>query len=88
VIEAITNCNVFPSKVQAEQLKVLSGNHELTESKVYATLVKKESGTGGVTISAKKIRNYFPESYTKEQIEGVIYALLEQWKENEIQEGK
>jgi ParB family chromosome partitioning protein len=88
VIEAITHCSVFPSKVQAEQLKVLSGNHELTESKVYATLVKKESGTGGVTISAKKIRNYFPESYTKEQIEGVIYALLEQWKENEIQEGK
>jgi ParB family chromosome partitioning protein len=88
VIEAITNCNVFPSKVQAEQLKVLSGNYELTESKVYAILVKKESGTGSVTISAKKIRNYFPESYTKEQMEEVIYTLLEQWKENEIQEGK
>jgi len=36
-----------------------------------------------VTISAKKIRNYFPVEYSKEQIEDVIYTLLEEWKQKE-----
>lgn len=82
VVEAITNSEVFPSKAQAEHLKVLSESDELTEGKVYAALVKKESGNIGVTISSKKIRNYFPPAYTKSQIEDVIYTLLEEWKEN------
>lgn len=86
VTEAIANSGVFPSKVQAEQLKTFSENDELTEGKVYAVLVKKESGNVGVTISAKKIRNYFPSAYTKAQIEDVIYTLLEEWKEKEEKE--
>jgi len=36
-----------------------------------------------VTISAKKIRNYFPVEYSREQIEDVIYTLLEEWKQKE-----
>lgn len=83
VTETIANSGVFPSKVQAEQLKAFSENDELTEGKVYAVLVKKESGNVGVTISAKRIRNYFPSAYTKAQIEDVIYTLLEEWKEKE-----
>ena len=30
----------------------------------------------------KKIGNYFPETYSKEQIEEVIFMLLDKWKEN------
>ena len=35
-----------------------------------------------VTLPAKKIGNYFPETYSKEQIEEVIFMLLDKWKEN------
>lgn len=84
---AIGNSGVFPSKVQAEQMKALSDSGELTEGSVYAILVKKEDGNVGVTISAKKIRNYFPPAYTKEQIEEVIYTLLEEWKQGSEREG-
>lgn len=84
---AIGNSGVFPSKVQAEQMKALSDTGELTEGSVYAILVKKEDGNVGVTISAKKIRNYFPPAYTKEQIEEVIYTLLEEWKQGSEREG-
>ena len=35
-----------------------------------------------MTISAKKIRNYFPDGYSKEQIEETIYVLLEKWKQD------
>ena len=34
-------------------------------------------------IPAKEIRNnYFPETYSKEQIEEVIFMLLDKWKQN------
>lgn len=83
IVEAIDNSGILPSKVQAEQLKEFSEAGELTEAEVYAVLVRKEPENVNVTISAKKIRNYFPESYSKEQIENVIYMLLEDWKHRE-----
>ena len=39
-----------------------------------------------MTISARKIGSYFPPTYTKAQIEEVIYSLLDQWKQNEKME--
>ena len=83
VVDAIGNSGIFPSKVQAELLKAGSEEGELTEGKVYAVLVRKEEENVNVTISAKKIRNYFPVEYSKEQIEDVIYTLLEEWKQKE-----
>ena len=83
VVDAIGNSGIFPSKAQAELWKESSEAGELTERKVYAVLVRKEKENVNVTISAKKIRNYFPTEYSKEQIEDVIYTLLEEWKQKE-----
>lgn len=83
IVDAVGNSGIFPSKVQAEQFRELSETGELTEGKVYAVLVSKEKEDVKVTISAKRIRNYFPESYSKEQIENVIYTLLEDWRQKE-----
>ncbi len=82
LVDAVQNSGIFPSKAQAEKLKESSRMGELTEGMVYAALVRKEGGNGGVTISAKKIHSYFPPAYTKSQIEEVIYSLLEEWKQN------
>lgn len=86
LVEAVMNTGLFPSKVQAEQLKARSSAGELTEDGIYAILAKKENGSVNVTISARKIRDYFPSAYTKEEIEEVIYSLLDQWKQNEGKE--
>ena len=83
VADAIGNCGIFPSKAQADQIKGLCETGELTEGRVYAVLARGGKETVNVTISAKKIRNYFPESYSKEQIEDVIYTLLEEWRKKE-----
>ena len=83
VVDAIGNSGIFPSKAQAEQLKASSEAGELTEGNVYAVLIRKEKENVNVTISARKIRNYFPTEYSKEQIEDVIYTLLEEWKQKE-----
>lgn len=82
LVEVIQNSGMFPSKGQAEQLKEYSEAGELTEGQVYAVMVKRESTNVNVTIPAKKIRSYFPAAYSKEQVEEVIYMLLDQWKEN------
>ena len=81
VMEAAENIGVYPSPAQAGQLKVMSEEGMLSEGSIYALLVKKEGGGQTVTISSKKIRDYFPPAYTKEQIEEVIYSLLDQWKQ-------
>ena len=83
VVDAIDNSGIFPSKAQAEQLKESSETGELTEGNVYAVLIRKDKENVNVTISAKRIRNYFPTEYSKEQIEDVIYTLLEEWKQKE-----
>ncbi len=80
VAEIIAGSGSFPSKEQAGRLKDLSGAGELTESKVYMTLAKKEKGKAGSSIPIKRIRGYFPADYTREQMEEVIYRLLEGWK--------
>lgn len=81
VLEAAANIGIYPSPAQAEQLKDMSEKGTLSEKSIYALLVKKENSGQSVTISPKKIRNYFPPAYTKEQIEEVIYSLLDQWKQ-------
>ena len=82
LLEVITNSSIFPTKQQAEQLKECSANGKLNQSYIYAVLLKKESSKINVTLPAKKIGNYFPETYSKEQIEEVIFMLLDKWKEN------
>ena len=82
LLEVITNSSIFPTKQQAEQLKECSANGKLNQSYIYAVLLKKENSKINVTIPAKKIGNYFPETYSKEQIEEVIFMLLDKWKQN------
>jgi len=81
VANAVGNSGIFPSKAQAEQFRETSEAGGLTEGEVYAVLVRKEKEAVKVTIPAKRIRNYFPETYSKEQIESVIYTLLEDWRQ-------
>lgn len=83
----IKNSGVYPSKTQAEQLKLYSEQGKLTEGQVYAVLIKKEGKGISIAIPSGKIREYFPVFYTKEQMEEVIYTLLERWKQNEEKEG-
>ena len=81
VLEVGGDIGAYPSPAQAGQLKAMSEEGTLSEGSIYALLVKKESGGQSVTISSKKIRDYFPPAYTKTQIEEIIYSLLDQWKQ-------
>ena len=67
----------------AAKLKQYSGEGKLTELAVQLILNEKKNETGKVTLTEKKIRKYFPKEYNKEQIEQVIYELLDNWKKSQ-----
>jgi len=72
---------VFPSKGEAELLRMESGKGEWSAEKVQDILCRSKKAAG-ITISAKRIRDYFPEDYTKEEIEKIVYSLLDSWRAN------
>ena len=80
VRDYVVQRQVFPSKGEAELLRVESGKGELSVEKVEEILCRNVKTVGGITISAKRIRDYFPENYTKEEIEKVVYSLLDSWR--------
>lgn len=79
VQEVMTEKGVIPSKREAEILKAESGEGNLTPKRIREILTRYAKPTG-FTIPAKRIRDYFPDSYTKEQIEDVVYRLLDSWR--------
>ena len=73
---------------QAECLKAQSKQGLLYPAMVQDILMKKTRSRGQVTIPEKRIADYFPATYNKQQIEEVIYLLLEQWKKRQESERK
>lgn len=71
----------------ADRLKQHSEDGKLNELAVELILCEKKKAPVKVTLPENKIRSYFSEDYSKEQIEEVIYTLLEQWKQKEGEEG-
>ena len=86
VLQTISENVTNPSKSQAEELKEESRKGKLTEKRV-ADILNREIKKVSITISSKKIKDYFPQDYTKKKIEEVIFELLDSWKEKMNQAG-
>ena len=67
------------STAQASKLKEHGKSDELTLPMVRLILTEARPRERKVTIKADKISRYFPEDYSNEQIENVIYQLLDEW---------
>lgn len=80
VLEILSNQKVSISTTQSGKLKEYAKSGELTSAMVHLILSEKKLKERKVTIKADKIRQYFPEEYSSEDIETVIYELLEEWK--------
>lgn len=82
VKDYIARNQVFPSKEEAEMMRMESGKGDLTEEKVQE-IMRRNVKVSGITIPAKRIREYFPADYTKEQMEEIVYGLLDSWRARE-----
>ena len=68
------------STTQSSKLKEYGKNGELTLPMVRLILAEEKPKERKVTIKADKISRYFTEDYSSEDIENIIYQLLEEWQ--------
>ena len=80
VFKCITENCISVSGAMADAMKKHSEEGKLTELAVQLILCEEKKDTGKVTLSANKISRYFPKEYSKQQMEQVIFELLEDWK--------
>jgi len=73
--------------VQVAALRTALEAGPMTQAKMISILVNSQPGRKQeqkITFSEKKLRNFFSEKYTAEDMESVILELLDQWKRGEI----
>lgn len=79
VQEYIAEHQANVSNSQSAQLKEYGKKGELTKAMVELILSEKKPKERKVTIKAEKISEFFTEEYSSEEIETIIYGLLEDW---------
>ena len=79
VVMEDTKCAV--NMVQSAKLKEYSKTGELTMAMVRLILSEEKPKERKVTIKADKIREYFADDYSSEDIENIIIQLLDEWKQ-------
>jgi ParB family chromosome partitioning protein len=80
VLEAINEEYVPITTAQSAKLKECDTNGELTKAMVKLILEKHKPIERKVVIKPEKINSYFPDTFSQEDIENVIYSLLDEWK--------
>lgn len=80
VLQCISKSGTSVSGTAASMLKKHSETNELTPLAVELILNEGKKETGKITLPDKKIRQYFPKDYNKQQIEQIIFELLDKWK--------
>ena len=69
-----------PSLSQAQRMKKLSRQGELTEDEILDIMLEqKKPECWNLTLPMNKITKYFPQSYTPQKMEETIIKLLEAW---------
>lgn len=81
VFDIIQDTKIVITTAQSAKLKEYGKKQELTPAMVQLILMEKKQKPRKIQIKEDKIRQFFPESYSNEQIETVIYELLEEWKD-------
>lgn len=81
LLETMESEQTTPSLSQAQRLKKMSQDNSLNEDNMLSLMmIPKKPETMSFTIPADKIKQYFPKNYTLEQIQSVIFKLLERWQ--------
>ncbi|MPM48288.1 Nucleoid occlusion protein [bioreactor metagenome] len=81
LLDTIESEQSTPSLSQAQRLKKFSQDGHLTEDSMLSIMSEEKKGElDKVTLSGDKLKKYFPKSYTPQQMEEVIFKLLDQWQ--------
>ena len=81
LLAAIAYSQAIPSLSQAQRIKKLALNGEITQEGMNIILSEeKKSELDRVTLKNDVLKKYFPKSYTPKQMEETIIKLLDQWQ--------
>ena len=80
LFETIESEQTTPSLSQAQRMRRLSEQGQLNEDSMLSIMMEqKKPVKRDVALSGDKLRKYFPKHYSPEQIETIIFKLLDVW---------
>lgn len=82
LLQYMENHAMAPSMKQAQEMKGRSKQGMLTYQDIDRICFGSRTEKLQVRIPEKRLREYFPEEYTKEQIEDIIFGLLKGWSKS------
>ena len=80
LVSVMDKLDVIPTRSQLVKIKEQRKTEALTVTVIEAILSEGCSATVQVVLKQTRLRRYFPQSYTAQQMEEVIVSLLEAWK--------
>ena len=81
LLSAMDYAQAVPSLEQAQRIKRLAQNNEITQEGMNIILSEeKKQDLDRVTLKHDTLKKYFPKSYTPKQMEDTIIKLLDQWQ--------
>jgi len=87
LLDAMDSEQATPSLSQAQRLKRFSQEDKLSPAVMSAILSEeKKVEQAQVSFSTEALRKYFPKSYTPQQMETVIFRLLDTWQRKRQQQ--
>lgn len=79
IFEIICRDEISVTLKQAVEMRARAVEGKLAVSEIEAILWERTATHGSITLKESLIRKYFPKEYSKEQIEKIVFGLLEQW---------
>ncbi len=79
LVTMMDKLGVIPAKGQLVEIKERSRNGTLTITVIEAILSEGRPATVQVVLKQARLRQFFPQDYTAQQMEDVIVSLLETW---------
>ena len=89
LLDTMESEQTTPSLSQAQRLKKFSQEGKLSVDVMRAIMSEeKKPEMDKLIFTSAKLRQYFPKSYTPQQMENTIFRLLEQWQRKRQQEAE
>lgn len=79
LVEAMEKCGACPNLAQAARMRQLSKDGKLDGTAIELILSETVKPPPNIKLHRKKLDAYFPKDYSSEQIEEVIFELLQKW---------
>ena len=79
IADIIEKDEIKVSIKQATKIKQISKDGKISYDVLELILTEEKPEKFNITLKEKKLKKYFPENYSKKQIENIVFQLLELW---------